>query len=53
MEYLNDRGAFADVPFDTIQAEFRKTYPSLMSGHGLAGDFRSEAVAQTMDQTSP
>jgi transglutaminase-like putative cysteine protease len=51
MEYLKDRGPFADVPFDTIQAEFLKTYPSLMSGHGLAGDFRSEAVAQTMDRS--
>jgi transglutaminase-like putative cysteine protease len=49
MEYLNDRGAFADVPFDTIQGDFLKTYPHLMSGHGLAGDFHAEAVAQTMD----
>jgi len=49
MEYLNDRGAFADVPFDTIQADFMKYYPGLMSGHGFAGDFRTEAVAQTMD----
>lgn len=53
MEYLKDRGAFADVPFDTIKAEFLKTYPSLMSGHGLAGDFRSEAVAQAMDHSQP
>jgi transglutaminase-like putative cysteine protease len=51
MEYLKDRGAFADVPFDTIKADFLKTYPGLMSGHGLAGDFRSEAVAQTMDRS--
>ncbi|HJX11744.1 MAG TPA: transglutaminase family protein [Candidatus Binatia bacterium] len=51
MEYLKDRGAFADVPFDTIQAEFLKSYPSLMTSHGLAGDFRSEAVAQTMDRS--
>ena len=50
MEYLNDRGAFADVPFDTITADFRATYPSLMSGDGLVGDFRSEAVARSMDQ---
>lgn len=51
MEYLKDRGAFADVPFDTIKAEFLKSYPGLMSGQGLAGDFRSEAVAQTMDRS--
>jgi len=48
MEYLKDRGAFADVPFETIKTEFLKAYPALMTGHGLAGDFRSEAVAQTL-----
>jgi transglutaminase-like putative cysteine protease len=48
MEYLRDRGSFADVPFETIKADFIKSYPSLMIGHGLAGDFRSEAVAQAM-----
>jgi transglutaminase-like putative cysteine protease len=53
MEYLKDRGPFADVPFDTIKAEFLKTYPSLMSGDGLAGDFRSEAVAPSMDRSRP
>jgi hypothetical protein len=51
MEYLRDRGAFADVPFDTIKAEFLQAYPGLMSGQGLAGDFRSEAVAQTLDRS--
>ncbi len=50
MEYLHDRGPFADVPFDTIQADFVAHYPGLMSDHGLAGDFRSEAVAQSLDQ---
>ncbi len=53
MEYLKDRGTFSDVPFDTITADFRTTYPSLMSGDGLAGDFRSEAVAQSMDRSRP
>jgi transglutaminase-like putative cysteine protease len=53
MEYLKDRGAFADVPFETIKADFIKYYPGLMSSQGLAGDFRSEAVAQAMsDQQS-
>jgi transglutaminase-like putative cysteine protease len=45
MEYLKDRGAFADVPFDTMLAEFRATYPSLISDAGIAGDFGAEAVA--------
>lgn len=53
MEYLNDRGTFADVPFDTIKADFITTYPSLMGGDVLTGDFRSEAVAQTMTQSPP
>ncbi len=53
MEYLNDRGAFADVPFDTIKAVFLAKYPGLMSGDRLAGDFHSEAVAQAMDQSRP
>ena len=53
MEYLNDRGTFSDVPFDTIKADFLTSYPSLISGDGLAGDFRSEAIAQSMDQSRP
>jgi transglutaminase-like putative cysteine protease len=53
MEYLKDRGTFSDVPFATIKAEFLTTYPSLMSGDGLAGDFCSEAVAQAMDHSQP
>jgi transglutaminase-like putative cysteine protease len=46
MEYLNLRGAFADVPFETIQADFRVKYPALMKSKGLHGDFRVEAVAE-------
>jgi hypothetical protein len=45
MEYLKDRGAFADVPFETMVAEFRATYPTLISEKGSSGDFRAEAVA--------
>jgi transglutaminase-like putative cysteine protease len=45
MEYLKDRGTFADVPFETIQSDFRRAYPMLMEQRGLAGDFRTEAVA--------
>lgn len=50
MEYLKDRGAFADVPFETIKTDFIAAYPSLMGGKGIAGDFRSEAVAETLTQ---
>ena len=52
MEYLRDRGTFADVPFDVIQAEFFAAYPTWMSSQGLAGDFRSEAVAEALDERS-
>jgi len=45
MEYINDRGAFADVPFETMLADFRATYPALIKDAGIAGDFRAEAVA--------
>jgi transglutaminase-like putative cysteine protease len=50
MEYLQDRGAFADVPFATIVADFRNTYPALMRGKALAGDFHAEAVAPTAQE---
>ena len=45
MEYLKDRGPYADVPFDVIIADFLVAYPHLIDSHGMAGDFRSEAVA--------
>jgi transglutaminase-like putative cysteine protease len=47
MEYLNDRGTFADVPYESMQRDFRRLYPLLMKSAGLAGDFRVEAVAGT------
>ncbi len=45
MEYLKDRGVFADVPVAEILADFRECYPDLMKAGALAGDFRNEAVA--------
>jgi transglutaminase-like putative cysteine protease len=53
MEYLRDRGTFADVPFDVIQAEFITAYPALMSSQGLAGDFHAEAVAEVLAEQQP
>jgi transglutaminase-like putative cysteine protease len=44
MEYLRDRGTFPDVPFETIQADFRFAYPGLAGDRGLNGDFRAEAI---------
>jgi transglutaminase-like putative cysteine protease len=45
MEYLCDRGTYADVPFETIVSDLRKHYPALISRHGLSGDFQDEATA--------
>ena len=53
MEYLNDRGPYADVPFDAIMAAFRVHYPKLMTNRGLEGDFQVEAIAgATVRQTA-
>jgi transglutaminase-like putative cysteine protease len=45
MEYLLDRGTFADVPFELIRDDFREHYPALLAKAGLSGDFQAEAVA--------
>jgi transglutaminase-like putative cysteine protease len=45
MEYIADRGTFADVPYETILADFRTHYAGLVGEDRLAGDFQAEAVA--------
>lgn len=42
MEYLNDRGTFADVPFETIRADFSAFYPRMGIAAPLEGSFASE-----------
>jgi transglutaminase-like putative cysteine protease len=44
MEYLQDRGAFADVPFETIVADFKKFYPKLVATSPAAASFRDEVT---------
>jgi transglutaminase-like putative cysteine protease len=44
MEYLQDRGAFADVPFETIMADFKKLYPKLVAASPTAASFRDEVA---------
>ena len=44
MEYLQDRGAFADVPFETIVADFKKFYPKLVAASPAAASFRDEVA---------
>ncbi len=44
MEYLRDRGAFEDVPFEAIVADFKKLYPRLLAASPAAANFRDEVT---------
>jgi len=44
MEYLHDRGAYADVPFAAIVADFQKYYPKLFADRLSGGNFRDEVT---------
>jgi transglutaminase-like putative cysteine protease len=44
MEYLQDRGAFEDVPFEIIVADFKKFYPKLLAVSPAAASFRDEVT---------
>jgi transglutaminase-like putative cysteine protease len=48
MEYVNDHGPFADLPYDTIMTSFRKHYPMYFEQDkaSIAGDFEAEAVRE-------
>jgi len=48
MEYVRERGSFADVPYDTIIADFKKTYPNWMMlvAEGKRGNFAAEAQTE-------
>ena len=39
MEYLRDRGSFADVPVDEIQRAFREAYPRFFKGGPIKEEF--------------
>jgi transglutaminase-like putative cysteine protease len=45
MEYVLDRGTFADVPCEQIIADFAVHYAALRALHKGQGDFQQEAVA--------
>ncbi len=45
MEYLKDRGSFADVPFGTIVADFKKFYPKLVAVSPPIANFRDEVTS--------
>jgi transglutaminase-like putative cysteine protease len=44
MEYLRERGSFADVPYQAILADFKATYPRWMAqlSSGTSADFSTE-----------
>ncbi len=44
MEYLKDRGAFADVPFEAIISDFKRFYPKLLVASPPAANFRDEVT---------
>jgi len=46
MEYVNDRGTFADLPYETIVESFRTHYPGFFKGDGtmVTGNFEKEAL---------
>ena len=46
MEYVRDRGEFADIPFQAMHATFREKYPHMGSGSWEAGDFEREVDAE-------
>ena len=49
MEYVNDRGQYADVPFDDIKANFLEVYPGVYGEYAEEapdGDFEAEAAAE-------
>ncbi len=43
MEYINDHGHFADLPFETIYNSYKKHYPALFELNKFSGDFHKEA----------
>lgn len=46
MEYVADRGSFADVPFEEIRDCFLAYYPKMLAKDGVGGDFAAEAAAE-------
>jgi transglutaminase-like putative cysteine protease len=45
MEYVNERGAFDDLPLEAIRASFATVYPGMGTGSG-EGDFAADAARE-------
>ena len=46
MEYVGERGVFADLPYEDIENEFSTLYPGYFGPGGPGGDFYAEAEAE-------
>jgi len=46
MEYLRDRGAYAEMPLDTIVADFRKVYPRWLADAGVRSELHGSDFLQ-------
>jgi len=53
MEYVADRGSFADLPFAEWRDAMLTHYPGLMREDRAGGDFAAEAAAENNNKTSP
>lgn len=51
MEYIKDRGSFADVPHELIIGMFRRHYPMYLEKKKPAGDFEKEAGSENRPDT--
>ena len=50
MEYVRDRGSFADLPFEQTKRDFADAYPTMMQvEENFEGDFGAEAEATLKD----
>ena len=51
MQYVNDHGMFADLPFEEIFTAYRKQYPAMFAGSAQlhASDFYAEAEMERQD----
>ena len=54
MEYLNDHGAYAQLPYAELAAAYRKHYPQLLSSaERITGDMAAEIEADRKQQPQP
>lgn len=50
MEYIRERGVYADVPHDQIMKDFRKLNPTILLSDFLKGDFAKEGEKEARRQ---